>query len=139
MKVSTERLAQIKTLGGRSHQDISQGMCVMEAVSYVTREPWSDRPQCVCPVITEFMISWNDALPDDDRNRLLIPLIPLIVGTRSTRQVEERRAYMALDWLVRVSTPQWLDLAPSLRSHAAELRALDAVTDMAVSGYGWES
>ena len=104
MNIIQERMAQIKSLGlsRGSHEDFERGMCVMEAVSYVTGEPWSDAPQCACPAITAFMVSWNDSLPDADRTRLLKPLIPQIVGTRSTSEVEERRSYMALDWLIRV-------------------------------------
>jgi hypothetical protein len=129
-----ERLAQIEalSLSAGSHEEFERGMCVMEAVSYVAGEPWSDAPQCACPVITAFMVSWNDALPDDaERDRLLKPLIPLIVGTRSTPAIEERRSYMALDWLIRTFTPAWLDLVPALHEHAAALRGLDEIADMA--------
>jgi hypothetical protein len=115
-----------------SHRSIEDGMCVMEAVSYVAGEAWSDHPECACPVITVFMVSWNDSLPNDaERDRLLKPLIPQIVGTRSTKEVEERRSYMALDWLIRVFTPKWLDLVPALHEHAKALRELDAIADMA--------
>jgi hypothetical protein len=107
-------------------------MCVMEAVSYIAGEPWSDAPQCACPVITTFMVSWNDSLPsNEERDRLLKPLIPLIVGTRSTKAVEEKRSYMALDWLIRVYTPKWLDMVPALHHDAKALRELDAIVDIA--------
>lgn len=114
-----------------SHESLEHGACVMELVSFVAGEPWSDAPQCACPVITAFCVSWNDSLSDDDRTRLLKPLIPLIVGTRSTKEVEERRSYMALDWLIRVFTPKWLDMVPALHEHAKALRELDAIADMA--------
>jgi len=80
--------------------------CILEAASYIANEPWSDQPQCVCPTIRNFMVSWNDSLPrDEDRDRLLKPLLTKIVGTRSeVPGVVERRAYMALDWQVRVHT-----------------------------------
>jgi len=124
--------AQNISLGHGSHTSMNEGSCVMEIVSYVAGEPWADHPQCACPVVTEFMISLNDSLPSDaDRDRLLKPLIPLIVGTRSTPEVETRRSYLALDWLVRVFTPQWLDLVPALHGHAQALRDLDAIVDMA--------
>ena len=46
--------------------------CVMEAVAYVAGEPWSDKPECACPIISSLLRSWNDALPTDaDRDRLL--------------------------------------------------------------------
>jgi len=104
----------------------------MEAVAYVAGEPWADHPQCACPVITDFLIAWNDGLPsDEERDQLLKPLIPRLVGSRSTRAVEERRSYLALDWLIRVHTPKWLDLVPALHDHAKALRALPEITDMA--------
>ena len=130
-----ERLTAIAqaSLGAGSHEENAEHqMCVMEAVAFVAGEPWSDAPACACPVITSFCVSWNDSLPNDaDRDRLLKPLIPKIVGTRSTPEVEERRSYMALDWLIRVHTPKWLDMVPALHERAKELRELDAIVDMA--------
>src|SRR3990172_6317386 len=114
-----------------SHDPDGQ-MCVMEAVAYIAGEPWSDAPKCACQVITAFMVVWNDSLPTDaDRNRLLKPLIPKLVGTRSTAAVQRRRAYMALDWLVRIYTPRWLDLTETLKPHAKALRSLEEIVDLA--------
>lgn len=48
-----------------SHRSLEEGACVMEAVSYLAGEPWSDRPECVCPVIGQFLRSWNDSLSND--------------------------------------------------------------------------
>jgi hypothetical protein len=44
--------------------------------------------------------------------------------------LNEARAYLALDWLVRTLTPAWLDLA-RLDDEAAELRALPPIVDLA--------
>ncbi len=128
-----DRLAQVnaRSLLPFGHDNFESGMCVMEAVSYVAGEPWSDMPLCACPVITAFCVSWNDSLPSDaERDRLLKPFIPLIVGTRSSAAIEARRSYMALDWMIRVFTPKWLDLVPALRRHAETLRGLDAIVDV---------
>lgn len=43
--------------------------------------------------------------------------------------VAERRGYMAVDWLVRVCLPKWLDLVPSLAEHAALLRSHPEISD----------
>ena len=103
--------------------------CVMEAVAFVAGEKWSDSPECACPVISAFMREWNDALPtDEDRDRLLKPLIPILVGTRN-KALEERRSLMAADWLVRVNTPAWLRLA-GLDKHAEILSSLPEITSM---------
>lgn len=128
------RFAAIEKLSleSGSHEEFEKGMCIMEAVAYVAGEPWSDHPACACPVITAFMIAWNDGLPNDaERDRLLKPLVPQLIDTRSTAAVAERRSYMALDWLIRVHAPKWLDLVPSLASHAKALRDLDEIVDMA--------
>ena len=99
-QIIEDRMKQIEalSLSAGSHPDFEAGMCVMELTSWVAGEPWSDAPQCACPVITSFMVAWNDGLPsNEERDRLLKPLIPLIVGSRSTKEIEERRSYMALD------------------------------------------
>ncbi len=126
------RLAEIANaaLDPGSHANMSKGMCVMEAVSYVSGEPWSDAPECACPVISAFMRVWNYVLPDDKRTALLQPMIPLLVGSRATSEVEDRRSLMAADWLVRECTPAWLRLA-GLTAQADALAGLPEITDMA--------
>jgi hypothetical protein len=102
--------------------------CVLELVAYVAVEKWSDHPRCVSPAIGDLLRTWNDAL-DDDTRQLLKPLIPLVIGTRTTAADETRRAWLATDWLVRIFAPAWLDLA-GLAADAAALRALpDLTTD----------
>jgi hypothetical protein len=127
-----DKLEQITTLARGKH-DEGEAMCAMEAVAWLAGEPWSDAPQCASPVIAQFMRSWNDALPDVGRTRLLVPLLPDVIGTRTTYADDETRAWMATDWLVRVNTPAWLDLTPSLEAHAAALRALPPIMSSAVA------
>src|SRR6185437_10624017 len=77
-----DRFAALEKLSleSGSHEEFEKGMCVMEAVAYVAGEPWSDHPQCAFPVITSFMIAWNDGLPNDaERDRLLKPLVPQLI------------------------------------------------------------
>ena len=87
-----------------------QEMCVMEAVSYVAGEPWSDRPQCASPVIAAFCRSWNDATDDEGREALKA-YIPRLVGSAASKEVEDRRGWMATDWLVHTYVPLWLRVA----------------------------
>ena len=116
--------------GGHSSRE--QAVCAMEAVAWLAGEPHSDRPACACPVIGTFMRSWNDAIPTDaKRNALLKPLLPLLVGSKSTAAVELKRSYLAFDWLARVQVPAWLDLSPSLKVHADALRTLAPLTNKA--------
>ena len=105
------------------HATPEDGMCAMELAAVLAGEPFTDHPECVSLIIAAFFRSWNDSLPDTDRDRLLKPLIPLTLGTRSTTDVEDRRAWMACDWLVRVHTPTWLRLA-GLTGDAEALEAL---------------
>ena len=127
-----EKLEHWHLLPG-SHKPNDDGqMCVMEAVAWIYGKDWTDSPACVSPVIATFMRNWNDSLPtDEDRDRLLKPLIQDLVGTKSSEELEERRSYMALDWLIRIFTPKWLDLVPSLKAHAIALRDLEEIADMA--------
>src|SRR5262245_48864518 len=92
-----------------SHQSFVDGMCAMELASWLANEPWSYRPKCVCPVIDALMVAWNDRIPDDEtRTRLLLPLIPKVIGTRSTAKVELARAILCADWAIREALPMWL-------------------------------
>jgi hypothetical protein len=128
--IDRERLAQVAELASGGHSPNEGAMCAMEAVAWIAREPWSDHPKCASPVIGAFMRSWNDGLPDDERTSLLLPLIPRLVGTAASPEIEERRSLMAADWLVRTHTPAWLKLA-GLTEQAAVLEALPEITSMA--------
>ena len=130
--VDLDKLSLVTTLRFGSHQP-SNGefaACVMEATAYVAGEEWSDHPKCVCPVIASFMRTWNDGLPsDEDRTRLLLPLIPKLVGTKGSEALEHRRSLMAADWLIRVHTPAWLRLA-RLNDQATTLEGFPEITSM---------
>jgi hypothetical protein len=123
-------LTQIPTLSAGEHERLEDGACLLEAVSSVAGEPWSDHPVCVCPVLSTLLRSWNDNLPDSERDTLLRPLIPRLIGTRGSQALEQRRAIMAADWLVRFHTPAWLRLA-GLTVHAEALASLPEITDFA--------
>ena len=112
------------TLAAGGH-DPGEQMCVMEAVAYVAGEPWSDHPECASKVIGAFMRSWNDTLPDAER-QMLKAYIPRLVGTAASAEVELRRSFMACDWLVRVFTPAWLDRA----GLAGSARALEQLPEL---------
>ena len=116
------------TLGHGSHATREEGVNAMEAVAWLAGEKHSDAPECASTVIAAFLRAWNDSLPtDEDRQRLLRPLLPLVVSSRADNATELRRSYMALDWLVREHTPAWLLLA-GLDDHAEALFALDEIT-----------
>ena len=118
------------TLSSGSHESPSEGHCLLEVVSMFAGEPFSDRPRCVCPVLAAFGRSWNDGLPDADRGQLK-QYIPRLLNTWSSKAVEDRRALMAADWLIREFIPAWLELTPALKLHAEALRAHPEIADAA--------
>lgn len=126
-------------LGSGSHPEPNGDFnaCVMEAVAYVAGEPWTDHPKCASPVIAALLRSWNDSMGDDDR-QMLMPLVPRLVGTASTPAVEETRAWMATDWLVRECAPAWLRLA-GLTDHAHALEGLAAVMSPEAAAAGLDT
>ena len=129
MTTPRERLAALPPLSEGEHASLDTGACVMEAVAYVAGENWTDHPTCACPVLGAFLRTWNDDLPEADRDRLLRPLVRRLVGSRSTPEVEARRSWLAMDWLVRTNAPTWLRLVPALVPHAAALTDLPPIVD----------
>jgi hypothetical protein len=79
------------------HLSPDDGVCVMELASMLSGEPFSDQPRSVCPVIGSFLRTYNDLI-DDDRRQDLYAYATRVVGTRSSRPVERRRAALALRW-----------------------------------------
>ena len=70
-----EEILQKYDLKTGAHKALDEGACVMELVSYIANEPWSDRPQCACPILTNAAIRFNDRVDDEHRQKLkeLIP------------------------------------------------------------------
>jgi hypothetical protein len=86
-----------------AHISPSDGVSLMEAVSDLAGEPWSNSPSCTSPVIAAYARSLNDWLPDDQRQRLKA-YIPRLVGTAEP-DLEVRRAFACADAAVRVFAP----------------------------------
>jgi hypothetical protein len=81
-----------------------------------------DSEPTTSPVIARFLISLNDGLPDEPRQRLK-PYEQLVLGTKTTDADEERRAWLCTDWIVRTFAPAWLRKA-GLTAEADALVAL---------------
>jgi hypothetical protein len=107
-----------------THTSSSDGVSLMEAVSALAGEPWSNSPSCTSPVIAAYARSLNDWLPDDARQRLKA-YIPRLVGTAEP-DLELRRAFACADAAVRVFAPLAL-AAAGLVEEAAKLGALAPV------------
>jgi hypothetical protein len=123
---------QDKTLDSGQHEP-NGTYCVMEAVAWMAGEAWTDHPVCVSPVVAAFARNWNDSLGEADRNRLLKPLLLDMVGTATTPEDEETRAWMATDWLARVHAPAWLRLA-GLTKEAQALEGCARIVDAVTAG-----
>lgn len=116
------------------HNGPGDGLCLMEAVALFVGERHGDWPACVCPVLIEFGRVLNDAMPDRWRTDLLLPLVPVLVGTRdpqsdscgitSTGQERDRAAAL-LAWCVNVVERD------ASGGDEAELRARGALADAA--------
>lgn len=115
------------TLSRVAHNTPDDGMCLMEAVAYVRDLGHNDRPPCVSPVLSAFGRNLNDILPGRPRQQL-VQLIPLLPGTAGDGH-DEARSYMALDWLIRVYLPTWLELA-GITKEAKTLRELGQIVDL---------
>jgi hypothetical protein len=104
-----------------AHANPDDGRCAMEWVSYLAGEPHGDEPACVSPVLRAFCTALNDSLEDEPRQRLR-PYLTRTIGT-SGDGLDERRAWMAMDWLIRAYTPTWLSVAhlPVAARHLSDL------------------
>ncbi len=107
-----------------AHTSPSDGVSLMEAVSALAGEPWSNSPSCTSPVIAAYARSLNDWLLDDERQRLKV-YIPRLVGTAEP-DLEVRRAFACADAAVRVFA-RLAFTAAGLVEEAAELSALAPV------------
>jgi len=76
-------------------------------------EPFSDEPSCVCPVIAEFLRTYNDRV-DDDRRQDLYGFAALAVCTRESPAVERRRANRCLEWWLEQAAPRHRQLRRAL-------------------------
>lgn len=123
------KLAALPPLARGPHKPSEGKACVMEAAAMFAGERWGDRAECVCPVIAATVRPLNDAMPDTLRDALLRPLIPMLVGTRSTPDVERRRAYIAADYAVREAASAALR-AVGLHAEADRLAALAEIVDV---------
>lgn len=68
------------TLSAGSHDAEHGEACVMEYVSLLAGEEWSDRPDCTHPLLAHEARTTNDLLRESDRTRL-VPLIGRLFGT----------------------------------------------------------
>lgn len=83
-----EELSRFELKRG-SHERPGDGLCLLEAVAWLTGEPHSDHPACVCPSIAHYCRSLNDRL--EVRRQDLVPYIPRLVNTLDSDTVFRSR------------------------------------------------
>ncbi|HEU4975730.1 MAG TPA: hypothetical protein VFT50_11615 [Baekduia sp.] len=122
-------------LSSGGHGDCFEGeACLIEAATVIKGWEFTDHPDDhISPVISAFCRRWNDDLDDEGRQQLkryIDPDSPVNIYDTAGDGLDERRAWMCADWLVRVHTPAWLDLA-GITEAAQALRALPELRDLA--------
>jgi hypothetical protein len=123
-------LDALPPLAAGGHSDDDKAVCAMEALARACGLGTTDSPGCASPVIGAFCRSLNDSLPNDgERDRLIRPLLPLMVGTADDGK-DAVRMYLCADRAVRVFAADALESA-GLLDEAKKLRAVAPVVDAA--------
>ena len=91
-------------LDSGAHESPEQGMCFMEMVAWFAGEKHSDKPDCASNVLGTYGIGLNDRMPDDVRDRLLKPVVPMIAGTFDPANEQPRGKFLAM-WSVSKVLP----------------------------------
>ena len=73
----------LPTLSGGAHEPGDGRACIMEYVSLLAGEEWSDYPKCTHPTLAYVAQGINDGMRDDNRH-LLVPLIGRFFGTSTS-------------------------------------------------------
>ena len=84
-------MAQGERLDRGGHTDPTSGHCLMERVSVIAGEPFTDRPRCSLPALAVLAQQVNDRVSDQGRQALL-PLAPAL----ATSATDDPRASWAL-------------------------------------------
>ena len=111
MEVPARSLDDLPPFSCGSHDSPKKGACVMEAVSYVGGESWTDRPGCCCPVIGAVMRHINDALPSGKVDLVMRPRVHRLVGTCGGPEKERERSMAITEWTLRTYAPAFLRAA----------------------------
>jgi hypothetical protein len=82
---------QTITLSRGKHHSPNEGACVMELVSMLAGEPFSDHPLTACPVVGSFLRAYNDSI-DDERRQDLYAYAAKVIGSRASAQIQAERA-----------------------------------------------
>ena len=109
--------------------------CMMEVAAWMAGKSWTTDPANVSPVITAVCNSFNDLLPDAERQGLKAYLKVAPAGVIDTVDgaKETAREWMCSDWLVRTLLPMYLDYS----TDTDVLAASTAIKALAPLAAGW--
>lgn len=79
---------------------------VFEWLAILSGEDYRAIPTSICPVVVNVVAHYGGMIADDDfRTSEMTRLLPRLLNTRSTPEVEERRWWTVLDWHTRFYLP----------------------------------
>lgn len=94
--IETPDFMPVLSMGG--HASPEGGACVMEYISFVTGDKWTDVPQCTPVQLAYLAQMTNDYQPSNAiRSERMTPLIPRLIGAGRSEAFDE----LLLDWLYR--------------------------------------
>ena len=134
----------LPTLTAGAHDAGDGEACVMEYVSVLAGEPWSDRPECTHPVLAHEARTANDLASDADRHRL-VPLVGRLFGTGDDsvelrtrlRLAQAAQVLRLVEPTARVSVQGYADHTQLLlASH--DVDALDAAAQAREVAAAWD-
>ena len=111
--------------------DPTEGLCAIARIVYASTGRVSDLAgaDCIAPTIRSYMIALNDHLPEELRQRLgTLELAHAVLAADTSREAEQRRAYLCADTAVRVFAARALRNA-DLPDEADTLAALAPIID----------
>lgn len=104
-----------------AHESPEEGMCIMELVSFINREPFSDSPHCTDDRISTYMQNVNDSVTDEERPKLFTVLDRMFhTGDMTGKQRVDTS--MGLQSI-------WPELAGLLETDRSKLRYTEAMAD----------
>lgn len=80
-------------------------------------EPFSDHPQCVCPVIASFLRDYNDSV-SDERRQDLYRYAAMVVGTGASIEVQRARAEHLAAWSTEIHQRRYATFLPAAIARA---------------------
>src|SRR4051794_40947658 len=90
-----------------AHRSPADGACVMEVVSMLAGERFTDRPQTACPVIGAFLRAYNDIVGDAPRQEMLACAANVVDSRRPEAEPERVRRCVEEAVASYDDSPRW--------------------------------